>query len=113
MNRMSATTATEGVTMQWLMEDAITPDAGLSLARMTVAPGVTSEAHRHPDCSEAVHLLEGRVEQRRGDDWVPLAAGETLLIPVGAIHQTRNSGAQTAVLVVAYSSGARIYETAE
>ncbi len=99
-----------GVTMQWLMEDAITPDAGLSLARMTVAPGVTSEAHRHPDCSEAVHLLSGTVEQRYGDDWVTLCAGETLLIPAGAVHQTRNTGAETAVLMVAYSSGARVYE---
>lgn len=99
-----------GVTMQWLMEDAVDARAGLSLARMTVAPGVTSPAHRHPDCSEAVHLLEGHVEQRRGDDWVPLGPGDTLLIPAGAVHQTRNSGAETAILMVAYSSGARIYE---
>ncbi|WP_319633520.1 dimethylsulfonioproprionate lyase family protein [Pelagibius marinus] len=106
-------TGTGGVTMQWLMEDAITPDAGLSLARMTVAPGVTSQAHRHSDCSEAVHLLEGSVAQRRGDDWVPLAAGETLLIPPGAVHQTRNTGPETAVLMVAYSSGARIYDPVE
>lgn len=103
-------TANAGVTMQWLMEDAIDRQAGLSLARMTVAPGVTSEAHRHPDCSEAVHLLSGAVEQRRGDAWVPLKAGETVLIPPGAVHQTRNSGPETAVLMVAYSSGARIYE---
>lgn len=103
-------TGNPGVTMQWLMEDAIDARAGLSLARMTVAPGVTSPTHRHPDCSEAVHLLAGRVEQRRGDDWVPLAAGETLLIPPGAVHQTRNPGSEVAVLMVAYSSGARIYE---
>lgn len=98
-----------GVTMQWLMEDAIDPRADLSLARMTVEPGVTSPAHRHPDCSEAVHVLAGRVEQRRGDDWLPLAAGETLLIPPGALHQTRNVGLGQAVLLVAYSSGARVY----
>lgn len=99
--------------MQWLMEDAIDARAGLSLARMTVAPGVTSPAHRHPDCSEAVHLLTGRVEQRRGEDWVALAAGETLLIPPGAVHQTRNPGPETAVLMVAYSSGARVYQAAD
>jgi len=103
-------TGLSGVTMQWLMDDAIDPQAGLSLARMTVAPGVTSQAHRHPDCSEAVHLLSGSVEQRRGDDWVPLRPGETLLIPPGAAHQTRNTGGEPAVLMVAYSSGARLYE---
>ncbi len=104
------TTGNAGVTMQWLMEDAIDRQAGLSLARMTVAPGVMSEAHRHPDCSETVHLLSGSIEQRRGDAWVSLTAGDTLLIPPGTVHQTRNSAAETAVMMVAYSSGARIYE---
>ena len=101
---------TSGVTMQWLMDDGIEQGAGLSLARMTVAPGVTSEAHRHPNCSEAVHVLSGRVEQRRGDEWVKLAAGETMLIPTGAPHQTRNLAAEPAVLMIAYSSGSRLYE---
>jgi mannose-6-phosphate isomerase-like protein (cupin superfamily) len=98
-----------GVTMQWLMEDAIDPRAGVSLARMTVVPRVTSPAHRHPDCSETVHVVAGRIEQRRGDEWLPLAAGETLLIPPGAVHQTRSLGPEEAVLMVAYSSGARVY----
>ena len=101
---------TTGVTMEWLMEDAIRPGAGLSLARMSVDPGVISEAHRHPNCSEAVHLIAGEVEQRCGDDWVTLRAGDTLLIPAGSPHQTRNSGTERAVLMVAYSSGSRIYE---
>ena len=101
---------TDGVTMDWLMEDAIEPGAGLSLARMTVAPGVTSEAHRHPNCTETVHLLSGRVEQRRGEDWVGLDEGETILIPRGCTHQTRNVGNETAVLMIAYSSGRRVYE---
>jgi len=102
-----------GVTMHWLMEDAIQPDAGLSLARMTVDPGVTSEAHRHPNCSEAIHLLSGQVEQRRGEDWVTLKAGETILIPPGSLHQTRNSAEEAAVLMIAYSSGSRVYETGQ
>lgn len=106
---MSNTLAT-GVTMDWLMEDAIRPDAGLSLARMTVAPGVTSEAHRHPNCSEAIHLLSGEVEQRCDESWVTLHAGDTLLIPSGSLHQTRNTKGAPAVLMVAYSSGSRIYE---
>ncbi len=99
-----------GVTMEWLMEDTIEPGAGLSLARMTVAPGVTSEAHRHPNCTETVHLLSGRIEQRRGNDWLPLESGDTLLIPAGAPHQTRNGGKDPAVMIIAYSSGTRVYQ---
>ena len=103
---------TAGVTMEWLMEDAIQPGAGLSLARMTVAPGVTSEAHRHPNCAETIHLLSGEVVQRCDADWVTLRAGDTLLVPTGSLHQTRNDSLETAVLMVAYSSGARLYEPA-
>ena len=104
---------TPGVTLQWLMDDGVEADAGLSLARMTVEPGFTSEAHRHPNSTEAVHVVAGRVEQRRGDDWVPLETGETVLIPADAAHQTRNVGDETAVLMLVYSTGAREYVVVE
>lgn len=106
-NALSSTTP--GVSMTWLMEDAIHEGAGLSLAKMAVAPGIVSEVHHHPNCTEAIHLLSGSVLQRRGDEWIRLAAGDTILIPVGAAHQTRNDGTETAVMMVAYSAGSRIY----
>ncbi len=106
-------TLSPGVAMTWLMDDTIQPNAGLSLARMTVEPGVISAAHRHPNCSEAIHVVLGLIEQRRGDAWVRLAAGETTLVPAGTIHQTRNVGPETAVLMIAYSSGSRAYESAD
>lgn len=101
-----------GVTMQWLMDDAIQAEAGLSLARMIVQPGTTSEAHRHTNCSEAIHVLSGSIEQRCGDAWTRLDAGDTILIPIDAVHQTRNAGTDQAVMVIAYSSGSRVYDTA-
>ena len=101
--------AATGVTMTWLMEDAIEPDAGLSMAKMTVDAGVLSEAHHHTNRTEAIHLLSGAVRQRSGDEWIEMKAGDTVLIPVGAVHQTQNMGEQRAVLMIAYSSGSRIY----
>ena len=100
---------TPGVTLQWLMDDGIETGAGLSLARMTVEPGTTSEAHRHPNSTEAIHVVSGRIEQRRGDDWISARAGATVLIPADAAHQTRNIGDETAVLMLVYSTGAREY----
>lgn len=104
------TSLSVGIRMEWLMEDTPDAQAGVSLARMTVEPGATSQAHSHPNCSEVVHLLSGRVQQRLDDHWITLNAGDTLLIPVGAIHQTRNEGNEQSVLMVVYSSGTRIYE---
>jgi len=91
------------------MEDAIDPKAGVSLARMTVAVGVTSESHHHTNCTEIIHVLEGEVEQRIGDKWEKFRAGETCLIPIGASHQTRNIGDCRAVMMIAYSAGQRDY----
>ena len=105
----SGASTSSGVTMSWLMEDAIEPDAGVSLAKMTIDPAVTSEAHHHPNCTEAIHVLAGAILQRKGDAWIELAAGDTVLIPAGVVHQTRNLGSETAVMMIAYSSGSRVY----
>jgi len=99
----------DDVTMDWFMEDNIDSRAGISLAKMTVAVGVTSELHHHTNCTETIHVLEGEIEQRIGQGWEKLSAGETCLILVGQAHQTRNVRACRAVMVIAYSAGSRVY----
>ena len=99
------------VTMEWLMEDAIENGAELSMARMTVGKNQLSELHSHSNYTEAIHVLTGSIEQRCGNEWIKLTQGETCLIPKGYKHQTRNIGSERAVLMLAYSSGSRIYET--
>jgi mannose-6-phosphate isomerase-like protein (cupin superfamily) len=96
-------------TMEWLADDAIRPGTGLSLARMTVRAGHVSPPHRHPDCTEVIHVLEGVVDQRIGDALVRLEAGATCRIPPGTSHASAAIGPDDAVLIVAYSSGARTY----
>jgi len=102
-------TLLKSVTMEWLMEDRIDAGAGQSLAKMTVQVGVTSEAHSHSNCTETVHVLSGCIEQRIDETWRTMAAGETCLIPIDVVHQTRNVGDEAAVMMIAYSSGVRIY----
>jgi len=110
---MAAATVSRGVTMQWLMEDKISPEAGISLARMTIASGVLSESHFHSNCSETIHVENGLIRQRIGEDWMTLRTGETCVIPRGTVHQTENIGIDEAILMVCYSSGSRIYEQAD
>ena len=96
--------------MDWLVDDDLVEDAALSIARMTLAKDASSEGHRHPNCNEVIHLIEGSVEQTVGPDRIVMAAGDTVFIPSGASHQTRNTGPGRAVMIVAYSSGSPIYE---
>ena len=91
------------------MDDSITPQAQISLAKMSVATGVTSERHHHTNCTETIHVLAGQIEQRIGDEWRIMNTGDTCLIPMNTSHQTRNIGASPAVMMIAYSAGTRVY----
>ena len=92
-----------------LMDDKFDERAGVSLAKMTVAIGVTSEKHHHTNCTETIHVLDGQIEQSIGSKTQILSAGETCLIPRSTPHQTRNVGDKPAIMMIAYSSGTRDY----
>jgi quercetin dioxygenase-like cupin family protein len=98
--------------MEWLVDDAVVENAGLSVARMTLERDACTQGHRHPNCNEVIHLIEGTVEQTVGPGRHVMAAGDTVFIPAGTHHRSRNIGPGAAVMVVSYSSGTRVYETA-
>ncbi|WP_262693983.1 cupin domain-containing protein [Kordiimonas aquimaris] len=97
------------VTMQWLMEDSIQENAGVSLAKMTIAEGATSEAHFHADCNEVIHVLSGNIKQICDQKIILAQKGDTIFIPQGVLHHTENTGKESAILMIAYSSGSRQY----
>ncbi len=97
------------VQMEWLMETRLNPDADISLARMTVKAGALSELHHHTNCSETIHIVAGQISQRIGDEWRAMNVGDTCLIRSGEIHQTKNTGDENAVMMIAYSAGQRVY----
>jgi len=97
-------------TMDWLADANTSQGLGLSLARMTVLPGKTSPAHRHPNCNEVIHVLSGSIEERLDDTWTRCEAGDTITAHAGTIHQTRCTSPDPAILMIAYSDDTRIYE---
>ena len=102
--------AAEGLSMDWLVDDSLVENAGLTVARMTLARGARTQRHRHPNCSEVIHLIEGRVDHAIGQERVAMKAGDTVFIPAGCYHQTTNIGGRDATMIVSYSAGTRIYE---
>jgi len=73
---MNKTIAIPGGTMTWIIDDAIQPGIGLSLAEMTVDSGQLSELHCHDNCSEIIYLLEGEISQRIGNQWTDMSSGD-------------------------------------
>ncbi|MDH3476527.1 MAG: cupin domain-containing protein, partial [Rhodospirillales bacterium] len=110
--RESRVQATEWGAMDWLVDDAMVENAGLSVARMTLERDACSPGHRHPDCNEVIHLIEGSVEQTVDRHRHVMEPGDTVFVPAGAHHRSRNIGPGAAVVIVSYSAGTRIYEAA-
>ena len=48
--------------------------------------------HVHPDCEECIHVLSGTGLFCTEDAERPLSPGDTVLVPPGEFHYTRNTG---------------------
>jgi mannose-6-phosphate isomerase-like protein (cupin superfamily) len=55
--------------------------------------------HAHSDCEECIHVLSGTGITEAASGNYPLQAGDTILIPPGEKHATRNTGVQPLVLL--------------
>lgn len=55
--------------------------------------------HCHDGHEECMFVLAGQGVTRSGDDDYPLAAGDTILVPAGEMHVTRNTGAEPLVML--------------
>jgi quercetin dioxygenase-like cupin family protein len=61
--------------------------------------------HFHSDTEECIYVLsgQGRTESDSGDH--ELRAGDTILIPAGETHVTRNTGSEPLVLLCFFPTG--------
>lgn len=71
----------------------VDPDRRASLAILLerCAVGDAIPLHRH-DVDEAVYVIDGEAEYRLGEVDVRVATGDTVFIPAGTPHGTRNVG---------------------
>jgi mannose-6-phosphate isomerase-like protein (cupin superfamily) len=68
-------------------------DSDVSIARATVAPGVTTQLHRLRDVVERYVILEGTGIVRLGDTTEEFVRpGDVVIIPAGTSQQISNSG---------------------
>ncbi len=102
--------AQEWGTMQWLAGGEHGNSQAMTLGRMLMAPGGCTAAHRHANCEEMIHLVRGNVRQRVGEHIHDMRAGDTVIVPQGAAHQTINGDDAPAELIIVFSSPARAFE---
>ena len=97
--------------MEWLVDDSLFSGADMSVALMILSKGEMAPCHSHPNCHEFIYLIEGNIEQTLGEEKRTLKAGDSVLIPAGTAHGSRNIGSEDARMMISYSSGTRKYET--
>lgn len=93
--------------LRWLAGSDVGNAMGLTLGRVVIRVGSANPRHRHPNCEEALYLLNGRLLHTVGDQTFTLQAGDTLVIPADVPHNAASIGDVDADMIVAYSEGVR------
>ena len=96
--------------LEWFASRVLGNSTTVTVGRATISPGKANPLHRHPNCDEVMHVDSGHVITRVGDREYEMVAGDTITIPEGVLHNTRNIGPDPAVLSLSYSSADRLTE---
>lgn len=109
VTRLSETTAEEFPwgTLNWLMGQAIDPDAEQTLGMAVIQPGQQNPPHYHPNCEEILYVVSGTCEHTYGDDSYQLKPGDSIRVPAGVIHHAINNGDEPLRAIISFSSGDR------
>jgi uncharacterized RmlC-like cupin family protein len=70
---------------------AATTDGAAVVMDCTAEPGSRTLIHYHPQQEETYEVLEGTLEVFRAGRWRALHAGQSLIVPPGAVHGFRNA----------------------
>ena len=86
-------TTADGSTIRELLGVPTAPVLNQSLAEATLEPGHATQRHYHAEAEEIYYVVEGSGEMELDGDRRQVEVGDAVLIPPGAWHQIRASGA--------------------
>jgi len=94
--------------LEWFASRALGNSGSMTTGIATISAGKANPLHRHPNCDEILHVLQGHIMNRVGDKEFEMGPGDTVTIPEGVLHNARNIGTDDAVLSIAYNSPDRV-----
>jgi len=92
-DRSEAFTTLDGSTIRVLLDARRGGAREQSLAEATLAPGQATRRHYHARTEEIYVVLECTGEMEVDGDRRPVGPGDAILIPAGAWHEIRATGA--------------------
>jgi oxalate decarboxylase/phosphoglucose isomerase-like protein (cupin superfamily) len=92
--------------IKWFVTPELTQGAGVTFGEVVLQPGRGHERHNHPESEEILYVLSGEGEQMI-DDGQPfdVTPGDTIYVPTGVFHSTRNTGWEPMRLLALYNPG--------
>jgi putative monooxygenase len=69
------------------------------MGELTLEPGEYVAEHRHPYSEEFLYVVRGALIMRIEGEPIPLAAGESLMVPINDRHRLENHGDDQALVV--------------
>lgn len=93
--------------LEWMVSGEIGNSDHLTVGKCYVNPLEKNPPHSHPNCDEVLHVLRGRIRHRLGEEYIEMAAGDTISIPRGVIHNAKNLGDTEAEFIITFSTASR------
>jgi len=94
--------------LEWFASRGLGNSISMTVGLATLNVGKANPVHRHPNCDEVLHVIQGHIMHRVGDKEYEMHAGDTVTIPEGTLHNARNIGTEDALLSISFSSPDRI-----
>src|SRR5687768_14697268 len=100
-NKDSEKMAFEWGDLTWFANRALGNSDELTLGRCRLKPGQGNPRHYHPNCSEILVVVKGRIRHTvAGGTEAEMAEGDTVSIPPNTWHCATNIGDEEAVLFI-------------
>ena len=94
--------------LTWFAGRSLSNSTEMTVGRCILKPGQSNPRHYHPNCTEILVVIQGRIEHTGANGGkVKLGPGDTVTIPPNTWHQATNIGDTEAVLFIAFSSANR------
>lgn len=92
--------------IKWFVTPELTEGAGITFGEVVLQPGRGHDRHNHPESEEILYVLSGEGKQML-DDREPfdVKPGDTIYVPTGVFHSTRNTGWEPMRLLALYNPG--------
>jgi len=92
--------------IKWFVTPELTQGAGITFGEVVLQPGRGHDRHNHPESEEILYVLSGEGEQMLADrEAFQVKPGDTIYVPTGVFHSTRNTGWEPMRLLAIYNPG--------